>query len=328
MENIAEEIELFLQIEKTLSDPDLTVESTAPYCFEVFAKGQTPSADKPCDLMVMAVTHGNEVGGIRVLNEWMKHLNASLLGDLRLGLNLGNPHASLKNVRFVERDLNRSFGREAKGDLEEKRAAELAPILQRAAFFLDLHQTIEPAEKPFFIFPYNPHSFGFATSIDSHIPIVTHWGKGFSKEGRCTDEFVNLSGGVGITLELGQNGFSPFKVGAGFKACSDALRFVKNFKKTHRYQEPAKDLEIYTWGEVVAWPDGEASLDEGWYNFKEVKAGERLGVVDGQALFAQASGPVLFPKYPKPIGKKLPTEMIRILKRVSIEQLGQPLDHF
>ena len=62
------------------------------------------------DLTVMAVTHGNEVAGIAVINRLLEHIqeNVDFL-SFSLGIILGNTPASRENVRFRQRDLNRSF---------------------------------------------------------------------------------------------------------------------------------------------------------------------------------------------------------------------------
>lgn len=55
---------------------------------------------------------------------------------------IGNPMAHAKNVRYLESDLNRSYGKQQK-TYEEKRATELLQIIKSAKFdlVLDLHTT-------------------------------------------------------------------------------------------------------------------------------------------------------------------------------------------
>jgi len=97
------------------------------------------------DLAVMAITHGNETAGLAAVNEWLSQLNYSWVNlDIRLAVLLGNVPAAKAGVRFLERDLNRSFART--GELttwEEKRASELGKVMSRSRYFLDLHQTTE-----------------------------------------------------------------------------------------------------------------------------------------------------------------------------------------
>ena len=160
-----------------------------------------PTKDKSVALTLMAVTHGNEVAGIGVLNRILELLINQTVGlPYTMVFALANPWASRKGLRFVERDLNRSFSRDSLETLEDRRAKELEPFLRDTAYLVDFHQTIEPSQKAFFIFPYEEQGFSLARYLAKDIPIVTHWGGGFSKDGACSDEFVNSNGGVGLTI--------------------------------------------------------------------------------------------------------------------------------
>lgn len=62
---------------------------------------------------------------------------------------VGNPQAVAKGVRFIEKDLNASFG--AGGDTsEEKRATELDSILDKKRLVIDMH-TFSCVSEPFAI---------------------------------------------------------------------------------------------------------------------------------------------------------------------------------
>lgn len=281
---------------------------------------------KESALTMMAVTHGNEVGGIAVLNQLLELIGQGLIRlTYPLTIGLGNPAASMTDRRFLERDLNRSFLRANTDSVEDQRARELEPILEKTAFFVDIHQTIEPSSHPFLIFPYLPASFEFGRQIAPDMPIVTHWGSGFSKDGSCTDEFVNKKGGVGLTIELGQKGFSNYQEGVGLRAMLRALMVVGQRLAGRPWQAPDHQPEIYTWAEVLPFPEGEAGLDEGWYNFRRVEKGQRLGYCKGheKEILAGLSGPILFPKYPASPHEPRPKEICRIMKSVTIDQLGK-----
>ena len=277
-------------------------------------------------LTLMAITHGNEVGGIGVLQK----LAEQLLGDhlwfpYPLQLILGNPAAALEDRRFVDRDLNRSFSLTGSSDaLEAGRAAALQPLLEGTRFLLDIHQTIEPSSTPFFIFPYEPAAYRFARDIAADIPIVTHWGGGFSQDGACTDEFVNRHGGCGISIELGQKGFSFTQEAIGLYAALRAMTVVANTLQNKVNRRSPVAAPVYTWAAVLPTPSSAASLDEGWYNFQTVEKDQRLGEAEGVAIVAPTAGPLLFPKYRRPeSGGQLPPEICRILKEVSETELGR-----
>ena len=241
---------------------------------------------------------------------------------------LGNPWAARENKRFLERDLNRSFALQDSGSREGRRARELTAVLKDTAYIVDFHQTSRPSERPFFIFPYNERSYRFAREIGPRHTIVTHWGKPFSAEGMCSDEFVNSQGGTGISLESAI-GFDPYQIAVGVEASLWAIKAVGEARSggeafSRRRLDAAPQL--YTWADIVAWPaDGLVDLDEGWSNFKDVGAGQRLGAVGGKPLNARVSGKILFPKYlTREQQQELlsrPTELCRIMRPISEAEL-------
>ena len=72
-----------------------------------------------------------------------------------------------KKTRFIEKDLNRCFASKNIICYEEKRAVILSKLLQQTEYFLDFHQTIEPSNQAFFVFPYSRKSLDFAMSINT-----------------------------------------------------------------------------------------------------------------------------------------------------------------
>lgn len=298
--------------------------------------------EKPCDhawllrpaaipaggkigLTVLGVVHGNEVAGLPILNAVLKSLldNATSL-KVPVALVLGNPAAALQNRRFLERDLNRSFSRDQTATWEDRRARDIEKILTRTAFLLDLHQTSEPSETPFFIFPYSAEGYRFARAVAPQFPIVTHWGAPFSKDGQCTDEYLNGRGGVGITLELGQNGMRSEAVAAGVAATHAALKLVSRKLSGEEFPRPEGEPQVYTWGEILPFPaSGGNPLHPGWYNFKTVRKGEVLGDTPQGSLVSPITGRMLFPKYVRDQAAARPAELCRILKPIREEELGR-----
>ena len=293
---------------------------------------------KPIDLTFAGIIHGNETGGLAVCNR----LLAALLEDpeelsIGIGFILGNPSASRANIRFIARDLNRSFERTQNTSEEDKRARQLEVILKDSRFLLDFHQTREPSAFPFFISPYTPESFGFAGAINAEIPMITHWGKPFSGEGRCSDEFVNRSGGVGLTLELGRNGFDLRQILTGVAAGLKAIKVISNLDPASFICKPASTKlsprKIYTWAQAVSCPDPESYMKPGFQNFSPVKKGDYLGTIYDRSndakneIYSAQDGFVLFPKYIDPDRNNqhatAAMEFCRIVKEISEDDLGR-----
>ena len=308
----------------------------------VFIWGQKTNQEIAIDLSLMAITHGNEVAGLEVLVQTLEGwaTNGPSFDDQRfsVGFVLGNLDAALANQRFLESDLNRSFDRSlAPSNKEQQRAKDLEPILRRTKLLLDLHQTIEPTKQPFFIFPYEAKALAWAQQLKPDLAIITHWGGGFSKDGRCTDEFVNRSGGVGLTLEMGQKGFGQASIDTGLSCVTSALTQLGSANYSLDAQpitaaqknldEKASSSTIYTWAATIPWPsEGLVELKEELTNFQEVKVDEVLGKVGSQEITVPTSGFLMFPKYvPAEIqqhnSQKVPAELCRILRTISPNEL-------
>ncbi|USN48612.1 MAG: aspartoacylase [Pseudobdellovibrionaceae bacterium] len=98
-------------------------------------------------VVICAGTHGNERTGIWLLNKWQRHPELLPSGHQYKFL-LANPRATAANVRFVDSDLNRSFGPggELATGYEAARSKEVRGDLVNWAqgepyFLIDLHTT-------------------------------------------------------------------------------------------------------------------------------------------------------------------------------------------
>lgn len=300
-----------------------TMVKHSPYVYLWNPPVTTIKPKKTIALTLQAITHGNEVGGIVSLSECMKLLHGGVLKpEIPLAFVLGNPAAALENRRFLESDLNRSFGSKANGSLEGQRAAHLATILERTDYLLDFHQTIEQSLQPFFIFPYSAPGYAFAQGAHGDVAVITHWGRPFSLDGMCTDEFVNHSGGCGITIELGKKGFDSYQASMGLQAALGAIHYVQRMLRS-QYQPASVQTPLYTWKAIELYEDG-MELNEGLYNFQPVEKGEIIGVHGSKPLQARESGWLLFPKYHRDQRAPRPREIYRIAKRIEAHELGQP----
>jgi hypothetical protein len=283
------------------------------------------SADKPISLTLMGITHGNEWAGIGIVNGVLSLLKSGLLSlPAPVAFILGNVKAAVENRRFLERDLNRSFDRDSTETWEDRRARDIEKVLDQSQFLVDFHQTLLSCEKPFFIFPYSKPSFDFARRVNPSQRIVTHWGDSFSKDGRCTDEYLNTRGGVGISLETGQNGFDPAQISVGIEAAIWAIAAASNRDRDVNRVDASG--EIFTWAQIVDWPgEGTVTLKPGLINFMPIGAGEVLGQVDGKDFSAEVGGRIIFPKYLTPDEqaalKKKPAELCRLMKCISENDL-------
>ena len=105
-------------------------------------------------VLVMALTHGNEICGAIALDRFLRMGGKPARGRLILAFNNieafkrfdpANPYAS----RFVDEDFNRVWTREVldgpRDSVELRRARALRPFVEQADFLLDIHSMLEPS---------------------------------------------------------------------------------------------------------------------------------------------------------------------------------------
>ncbi len=301
------------------------VEHVGPHAFVVRPDAAT---GPKIDLLLMALTHGNEFGGLLVLNALCALMESGqVTPSISIGMVVCNVAAARRGMRQVERDLNRSFGRTEMATAEDRRARELEPIMRVARYCVDLHQTIEPSHTPFFVFAYEPMSLRFAHGIFPEVPVVTHWGRPFSMAssgGYTSDEFIQHQGGVAVGIELGQKGDDIYQVAAGVGVCLRAMAVVAAAADGGALPVLSDGLNpIYTWSDIVPYPDTQVRLNPGLKNFQPIEAGQALGVRSDGAVLAPRSGYLLFPKYVHSELEPKPAELYRLLRRTRLSELGQ-----
>ncbi len=330
--SVSEELKKLASLASSKSHGEYYFTEDAPFIFSLSPKSKIlPLLNKNHDthLTLMVITHGNEVMGLAALNMVLDSiLRLKTPSPINLRFIIGNPEAALANVRFKERDLNRSFDRAENQLLEEKRADIIEPFLKSTSFYIDFHQTNLPSHEPFFIFPFEKRGWEFARTISPTTTIVTHWGDPFSTDGRCTDEYVIRQGGIGITLETGQNGFEPRQMMTAVLTCLQAIHVVSQIASGKSMSDflPEKNTrgKNYTFAHVMKYPqDGYVKIKDGFINFSQVSKGDLFAHHEGNEIKFPCSGEILFPAYrtQEEVEKKRPTELCRILKEVEENEL-------
>ncbi len=287
------------------------------------------------DLTLMGAVHGNEIIGLFILCELFEKI---LKGDLQPKINvafiLGNREALKQDVRFTEKDLNRSFQKNKKhaSSHEERRAHEIESILEKTSFLVDFHQTQTPTHRAFFVLNYTRKSHLWARFLNPEIPII-NFKEGMKREENITSTiFTNHAGGAGITLELGEKGFEEKQLE---KALKVALQGINSFfemeekwsivekKETGFIEESFKHHHnFYCIVEKVEAPSEEGDLHHDIINFSPVKKGDALGVFEGEELVSLHDGVVIFPKYNKGRDK------VKRDKKDPICSIASVVDHF
>jgi succinylglutamate desuccinylase len=313
-------LQWFSQWPTAFANSSYEVRNIGEHAFSIspkFPSNLMDGSDREFDLVVLALVHGVEVGGISVVNQVLEMLKSETVKlNASVAFVLGNVPAAEAGKRYLERDLNRSFASISRSKSEERRAEFIESILKRGRYLLDMHQTREFSPTPFFIFPFTPEGFRFSTYIAPEIPLVTRWDGEFSKEGMCSDEFMNANGGVGITIELGQNGFGGAGIGIGVTALLNAMRFVSgsNLPKRGVSHQPI----VYTWEQVLPYPpEGEVQLRADLCNFVQLKIGDMIATCNGKTITSPCNGKTLFPQHYRDRSLPRPSELVRLLRQLS-----------
>ncbi len=254
-----------------------------------------------------AIIHGNEVGSLPAILKIIKQLESNAINyGGKVTFFLGNKKAALQKIRFTEYDLNRSFGYTAKGNnsYERERALEIMKILETADIFIDFHQTNQPSACPFYIFSMHKKSYYWAQAAGVAPAFVTRkQGEHFSDAGMCSDEFMRTLNKVGITLELGEQGFHDY---AEYYTKIVTLRTLKNMDKVFNHvtsieklAQKNKPFEFYRSAFREPFNHPKKYLTPGFCNFDFIQEGEKVGNDEnGKPILCKKSGIILFPKYP------------------------------
>lgn len=245
---------------------------------------------KKYDLFLSALVHGNEIGGIQVLNQFAKKIiKEKIKIPHSFFFCLGNIEAAQKGLRFIERDLNRSFLSVSKGLHEEKLATRISNYVKDCAFCIDLHQTNQDAVTPFMIFFYTGEKMSFARQLSGEIPIVISTEERH-KDGSTLDFYCYKQNIISLTLELGKIGFHE-------KQAEFGVSFLFNYLKISKLNPKEPFKNVYKVADTIYSSEDRIILNPGYFNFSIIKHNEILGKkgeVDYQSPY---EGIMLFPKY-------------------------------
>lgn len=253
--------------------------------------------NKKINLLVMGITHGNEVIGLEIIDLLLTDIKNN--NDLGLGMAfvLNNIPASLKNKRCLEKDLNRCFISNNKKTIEEKRAIEIEKIIlnlkekYQLQMILDLHQTSEPTKDVFWIMTEDEKLICYAHTMKPDFPIVTFPNSGFSKEGQTLTEFAKSHSIPAFVIEIGQSGFNIERA-LMMKNLIQALDVHQIFNS-----QTSSKINYYHINEVIpAEPD--LKLKPNLYSFQKFKKNDVL--TDSSKIYQMPEdGVIIFPFYVK-----------------------------
>lgn len=165
----------------------------------------------PCKTTFVAGLHGDELAPILALTE------------LQIAPVIGNPQALLRNQRFIERDLNASFGRNGTS-YEEQRAKQLLKLIPIDHNVVDFHTF--SCESPPFALIVDPAMLPYAKKLG--IKRIVHMQYNI-KNGHALINYRN-----GVSVEVGRH-------------CSEeAYTETQKIVVSLNHPIPQTDFELFT----------------------------------------------------------------------------------
>ena len=251
------------------------------------------SAAGPC-VVVMGGVHGDEKVGVQVVEEMKKFLGKEkICGEIYLII--GNPKAVKAGKRFIEYDLNRSFGYNLNDSTcEGKRAAQIAPFLGGADYLLDIHSTSKKSI-PFVYCEGSKKHFGLAEILGTKYVVSPSSNYKKTVDGVCSDNFVDRNGGVGITYECGWNKDNSLFDEAFLRTQQFLKATGVAFLETPTCENVESPIHLQVHSKIVA-ESGDFIFDGEYDNFDFVKKGQKIATDGDTPVFAEKDSYIIFPK--------------------------------
>lgn len=245
-------------------------------------------------LAVFAGIHGNEKAGVRALNNIIPNIE---IDSGTVYFVYANPPAIERDLRYVNKNLNRLFSRDMAGkEYEIKRACELMDILDTCDALLDLHSYNSPEGDPFAITESN--GYDFVSRIN--VPLVA---SGFGELGYGSDDYMFRNGKVGVCVECGTSNnyekFTPFaehvtkQFLSYFGVIDDRIAYDTHEQKYFRVKKLHKKQT-----------DG-FRFTEQFHDF-ELLPTNRPFIIDGNTeITASINEAIMFPRADVPVGEEV-----------------------
>lgn len=270
-------------------------------------------------LVVLGAVHGNEPAGPESINAWIEKLESGEI-ELKQGrvtfVPIVNERAYAENVRFVERNLNRSLYRKKTPEAHEDLIDPiLCDILDEADVLLDIH-SYQSEGGPFaFLDSMTADEVSYTRSLGiKHL--VTGWGDAFDDhrdmfhsmgtteytrfQGEFPDRPNGLSGykykkGIATTLECG-NHLDPNNAHVASCVINNALRHLGSIDT--EFMPFADDIpEQCIRMQTVFLKEKEGQFAKPWKNCDFVNEGDVIAEYeDGEKLTAPEDGYIILPK--------------------------------
>jgi succinylglutamate desuccinylase len=245
-------------------------------------------------LAIFVGVHGNEKAGVLALEELMVDIEISR-GEVYFVY--ANPRAIERNIRYIDKNLNRCFLKEKSGQsYEENRAQELLPILNECDALLDLHASNNKKATPFIICEEN--YYALAEIFDFNI-VSFGWN---DIEPGAADGYMHLQGKPGVCLECGSVYQAKENIDLARHSILQFLSYYKAIdRETNYYNKPGKIIKVFR---AIKKKTADLEFIKQFADFEELPAGE-VFARDGEEEYVAGKGEyIIFPDSKKGVGEE------------------------
>ena len=251
-------------------------------------------------VFVVGGTHGNERTGVTLVQHWLQNPADVQRQTFTTELLLGNPEAIQKNVRFIDRDLNRSFlsqyvdGKTA-GTHETARAREIVATLQsghtrKRTFAIDLHTTTAHMGITL-ITNTDPVNLAIAADVQKRLPGARIYC--FADSDRINSCLrAAADGGIGVEIGPIPQGVvrhDTLEITAG--VVQEILNTLETFNRG-RFAQPDPDLPVYLQNRHMLYPKMPAGAAP-FFIHRALEGRDYQPLAPGQPIFQDLNGQVV-----------------------------------
>lgn len=224
------------------------------------------------NMTIVGGTHGNELTGIHLIQEWQKNNITEQYASIELNYLLANPAARIANKRYLEHDLNRCF---KKVDLEnpeltsveQQRAKEINQLLgpkgnSKTDFIMDLHTSTANMQTNIVLTRIDHFHLQLAAYLKQELEGVVITSE---KELMTDHHFLESLANKGIVIEIGAipQGSLQFDC---YKKTEDAvkatIKFIELYNANQIPSAKTNKLDLMSYHSKINFPtdkEGEIS---------------------------------------------------------------------
>lgn len=232
--------------------------------------------------------HGNETVGIQAIDAVLKSVD---IESGKVYFVHSNLEAIKRNIRFVEKNLNRLFFENNGGNTtEDARARDLMRILDECDALLDIHAFNDERGKPFIICEKN--SFELAQQLQFPI-ISTGWA---TIEPNSTDGYMFRKGKHALCLECGSV-MNPEKyLPLAIESINHFLAYFGCIKKEKTEKTNKERQHIVEVKKIIRKETEKFSFTKEFENFETLTEGSVFAHDDQKQYIAGKNECIIFPR--------------------------------